>query len=74
MVFSKYTKQGIVYLSARHKAPTISKLLKEEGIKASRRGILKFIKRYRESGTIDRLPGSGRLSKITGEIKDIVEQ
>ena len=74
MVFSKYTKQRIVYLSARHKAPTISKLLKEEGIKASRRGILKFIKRYRESGTIDRLPGSGRLSKITGEIKEIVEQ
>ena len=74
MIFSNYTKQRIVYLSARHKAPTISKLLKEEGIQASRRGILKFIKRYEASGTIQRLPGSGRISKITGEIKEIVEQ
>lgn len=73
MVFSNYTKQRIVFLSAHYKAPTISKLLKEEGIKASRRGILKFIKRYQMSRTIQRLPGSGRISKITGEIKEIVE-
>ena len=77
MVFSNYiiyTKKRIVYLNARHKAPMISKLLKEEGIQASRRGILKLIKRYEASGTIQRLPGSGRTSKITGEIKEIVEQ
>ena len=74
MVFSNYTKQMIVYLGACHKAPTTLKLLKEEGIKASRTGILKFIKRFEASGTIQRLPGSGRISKITGKIKEIVEQ
>ena len=44
------------------------------GIKASRRGIFKFIKRYQSSGTIHRLPGSGRVSKITEEIRGIVEE
>ena len=35
---------------------------------------MKFIKCYQESETIHCLPGSGRISKITGEIKEIVEQ
>ena len=69
-------KQRIVFLSTTHKSPTctITKILHKEGIKASRRGVLKFIKRYRRSGTIHRLPGSGRISKITEEIKAIVEE
>ena len=74
MVFSNYTKQRIVFLSATHRAPTIAKILEAEGIKASRRGILKFIKRYQSSGTIRRLPGSGRISKITEEIRALVEE
>ena len=73
MVFSNYAKQRIAFLSATHKAPTIAKILHKEGIKASRRGILKFIKRY-QSGTIHRLPGSGMISKIIEEIKAIVEE
>lgn len=74
MVFSSYAKQRIVFLSATHKSPTIAKILHKEGIKASRRGVLKFIRRYQRSGTIQRLPGSGRISKITEEIKAIVEE
>ena len=35
---------------------------------------MKFIKRYQESETIHYLPGSRRISKITGEIKEIIEQ
>ena len=35
---------------------------------------MKFIKHYQESETIHCLPGSGRISKITGEIKEIIEQ
>ena len=68
------SKQRIVFLSITHKSPTITKILHKEGIKASRRGVLKFIKRYQRSGTIHRLPGSGRISKITEEIKAIVEE
>ena len=74
MVFSNYAKQRIVFLSITHKAPTIAKILKPEGIKASRRGIFKFIKRCQSSGTIHWLPGSGRVSKITEEIRAIVEE
>ena len=74
MVFSNYAKQRIVFLSATHRAPTIAKILEAEGIKVSRRGILKFIKRYQSSGTIRRLKGSGRISKITEEIRALVEE
>ena len=35
---------------------------------------MKFIKRYLESETNHCLPGSRRISKITGEMKEIVEQ
>ena len=40
----------------------------------SRSGICKFIRRYKETGSIGRRPGSGRPSKITEEIKQIVEE
>lgn len=65
----------ILYLSMQgYKPPTISRILEEEGMKASRRGIAYFLKRYTETGTIARLPGSGRPSVVTEEIKAIVEQ
>lgn len=74
MVYSTYTKQRILYLSAEYRPPTITKILQREGIKADRTGILKFLKRYEHSGTIRRLPGSGRISKVTEEIKTFVEE
>ena len=74
MVFSNYAKQRIVYLSATNILPTIAKILHKEGIKASRRGVLKFIRCYQRSGTIHRLPATGRISKITENIKAIVEE
>ena len=52
---------------------TIQRLLKEEGLNASVSGILKFLKKYRKSGTIGRAPGSGRPSKITPEMLAIVK-
>lgn len=76
MVFSEYKKQRILYYNLQgFKVPTIAKLLQEEGMSAcSRRGIAKFLKRYRETGTIARRPGSGPPSKITAEVKRIVEE
>ena len=66
MVFSYYKKMRILYLSREgRKPPTIAKILKEEGMSASRKGIANFLKRYEETGTIARLPGSGRPSKVT---------
>ena len=75
MVYSHYKKLRILYLSSQgYKPPTIARMLEEEGMKASRRGIGKFLKVFKETGTIARRQGSGRPSKITGEVKNIVEE
>ena len=75
MVYSSYKKQWILYLHRQgHRPLAISRILQDEGMTASERGIVKFLKRYRETGTIARLPGSGRPSKITAEIKQIVDE
>lgn len=74
MVFSSYAKKRILYHHAQgHSAPTIAKLLKDEGIVASRRGVYSFLLRAQETGDITRHPGSGRPSKITDEVKEFVE-
>ena len=44
------------------------------GLAASRRGISKFIAKYGEAGSIGRQTGSRRPSKITAEVKEIVEE
>lgn len=75
MVYSDYIKQRILHhYSKGYKAPTIAKLLQEEQLKASRVGVAKFIKHYQDTSTITRRPGSGRPSKVTEEIKRIVEE
>ena len=55
-------------------APTIAKVLRSEGVCASRHGILKFLIRYAKTRTIEGQSGSGRKTIITEEIKDIVEE
>ena len=75
MVFSEYKLQRILYYSLQgHKAPTISHLLEEEDLRASRVGVAKFLKKYQQTGSISQRPGSSRPSKITSEIKTLVEQ
>ena len=46
---------------------------RREDEKASRVGIAKFWRKFEETGSIGRRPGSGRPSKITAEIKALVE-
>ena len=75
MVYSWYTKKRIVYYYERgYHAPTIARLLLEEDIIASRVGIAKLIRKYSETRTIVRRPGSGRPTVITPEIKTFVEE
>ena len=75
MTYSKYKQQRIVYFHFQgKKPPEIEKLLAKEGMKASRVGIYKFLKKYKETGTVQRQIGSGRPTKITAEIKALVEQ
>ena len=74
MVFSSYEKGRMIhYYNKRLRAPTIRKKLMDEGICASREGIHKFICRFCERGSVLRQHGSGRPSKITVEVKMIVD-
>ena len=75
MVFSTYKQQRIlVHYACGYKAPTIAKLLLQENLRASRVGIAKFLRKFRETGCIRRRPGTGRPSKISTEVKRIVEE
>ena len=41
---------------------------------ASRQGLVKFFQRYNETGSTARRPGSGRLTKLTPDVLQIVEE
>ena len=41
---------------------------------ASRVGVHKFLRRFDESGCLMRKPGSGRPTKVTMEVKTVVEE
>ena len=75
MVFSSYTKLKILYYDSKGLKPyTIARMLeKNDGITVSRFGVAKFLKMYNTTGTISRKPGSGGLSKITAQVKELVE-
>lgn len=75
MVYSAYTKQRILFYHQQgYKAPTIAKLLHEEGVRCTRVGVANFLRKFLLTGTIARCPGSGRPSKITSEVQEVVEQ
>lgn len=74
-MYSEYKLQRILHHKLRgFRAPTICRLLEEEGLRASRVGIAKFLRKFQETGNIGRKLGSGRPSKVTAEIKAFVEQ
>ena len=69
MVYSAYKKQRILHFYSKgYKALTIQKFLAAENLVCSRVGIAKFIKVF------ERTAGSGRPSKVTREVKELVEQ
>ena len=53
--------------------PTIARVFRAEGVRASRRGIQKFLTRYERTESLARQPGSGRRTLITQDIQGIVE-
>ena len=74
MVYSDYIKRRIVHHHSVGLGPSsIIQTLKEEGIVVSKAGVWFFLKKYRESGRIERSRGSGRTSLITEEIKSVVD-
>ena len=70
MVYSEYKKQRILhYFFKGYKAPTISRILEKEKLWTTREGIVKFLRKYKETGSVARTPGSGPRSKVTAEIR-----
>uniref|UniRef100_A0A1X7U2U5 Tc1-like transposase DDE domain-containing protein n=1 Tax=Amphimedon queenslandica TaxID=400682 RepID=A0A1X7U2U5_AMPQE len=49
-------------------------LMKEEGIDVKVSGVYRLLKKFNETGTISRRPGSGRSSMITNDILKLVEE
>ena len=73
MVYSSYKKQRILYYhSLGMRAPSIAERLREERLPCTRVGIAKFLQRF--NGSLSRRAGSGRPSKVTAEIREIVEE
>ena len=75
MVYSDYKKQRIVFWRNEGlKAPSICKKLRSEGLSCTREEVYKFLLKYEATGSICRKEGLGRWSKVTGEVKDIIEK
>lgn len=70
-----YKNQRILFFASRGlRAPAIAKELQKENVKCSRVGIHKLLEKYGTTGSIGRRIGSGRPSKVTAEVKQIVEE
>ena len=75
MVLSTYAKQRIIMLHGQgYRSPIITKLLKQEGPRASRVAVYKFLRKYQATSTIRLREGSGRPSKITRGIWRLVNE
>ena len=55
-------RDGILHHIEGHNAPTITRLLQEEGMNISRVGILKFVGKFEETGSLAQRIGYGRAS------------
>ena len=74
-IYSEYTKLRILFYHFKGlKAPTIARYLQAENIYCARQNVAIFIKKYRQTKSICRRSGSGRPSKLTAEVKAIVEE
>ena len=56
-----------------YKSSTIVEFLRDEGLSVSVSSVCRLLRKYRKTGSVDRLPGSGRPSKITPEVSKVVE-
>ncbi len=74
MVLSTYEKQRILHYYGTGLLPSqILSAMRVEGIFTCRQTVARFIKRFVARGTISRKEGSGRPSKITDRVLELVE-
>ena len=69
MVYSAYTKLRIIHYHNKGFRPyTVAGLMKQNDsivVSIIRYGVAQFLKVYQSTGSIERRPGSGRLSSVT---------
>ena len=71
----KYVQQRALYYAAKGLNPSaISRALADEGLAYSRKSVWTLLRKFRESRSIDRKPGSGRQTKVTQRVKDLIEE
>ena len=74
MVYSTYIQQRILYFHFQGLRPyAITEALRHEEIATTKQGVRNLVKKYLLSGSILQRPGSGRPTKITMNIKRIVD-
>ena len=74
MVYSDYVKQRILfYYRSKKNSSQIVCCLAEEGHMVSKAGVLKFLCHYQQTGTITCAPASGQASKLTDQIREIID-
>ena len=75
MVFSDYTKLRILSLFWQGcKVSTIvESLVLEDEILVSKQGVCQFLKRYRDTRSIARKPGSGLPAKLSPNIQKLID-
>ena len=75
MVLSTYEKQRVLFYCYEGLCPSqIQSVLKIEDIFTTRQTVTHFIKRFLETKSICRKEGSGRPSKITDQVLELVEE
>ena len=75
MVLSIYEKQRIHYYNRKGLLPSqIVSALKVNDIHTTRQTVARFLRRFQQTQTIAQKEGSGRPSKITPEVRYIVDQ
>ena len=66
MPYSEYLRSRALVLHSRGlTARAIVDSLADEGLRATPQGIVKFLRRVQDTGTLERQPGSGRPSAVT---------
>ena len=70
IVFSDYQKQRFLYYQRLGKSHAeIAHRLPKEGRRAMKVGVLKLLRQYEQTGTHSRMPGTGKASIITDNVK-----
>ena len=74
MVFTEYEKRRMQHFNERgFSLAEIVKCLHEENISASKTGVWSFLRKYDQTGDINRKKGSGSTTLITEEIRKLID-